>query len=54
MKYQDVKEIVGYDWGKLILLNIGYNNIGNEGLRLLTSIKWPILKTLYACKNIMM
>jgi hypothetical protein len=44
-----VKEVISYDWSRLVLLNIGYNNIASEGFRLLTTIAWAALKTLYAC-----
>jgi len=46
-----VKDLISYDVSRLILLNIGYNNIGNEGLKLLTSVRWPALKTLYVCRD---
>jgi len=49
LKWQDVKEIISYDWSKLILMNLGYNNIGTEGLKIVTTVKWPSLKTLYVC-----
>lgn len=51
LKISDIKDLVGYDWSRLILLNLGYNNIGTEGLKYLTSIAWPTLKTLYVCIN---
>ena len=44
-----MKDLVSYEWSKLISLNVGYNNIGNEGFKVLTTIQWPSLKTLYAC-----
>ena len=49
LRVNDVKDLVSYDWNKLILLNLGYNSIGNEGMRLVTSVRWPNLKTLYLC-----
>lgn len=49
LKISDIKDLISYDWSRLILLNLGYNNIGTEGLKYLTSITWPTLKTLYVC-----
>ena len=49
LRVRDVKDLVSYDWNKLILLNLGYNSIGNEGMRLVTTVRWPNLKTLYLC-----
>ena len=51
LKVSDVKGLVSHDWTRLALLNLGYNNIGSEGLKLLTTIQWPALKTLYVCKS---
>ena len=28
LKVSDIRDIISYDWTRLILLNLGYNNIG--------------------------
>ena len=49
----DIRDLVSYDWNKLILLNIGYNSIGNEGMKMVTTVRWPNLKTLYLCTAVL-
>ena len=49
----DIRDLVSYDWNKLILLNLGYNSIGNEGMKMVTTVRWPNLKTLYLCTTVL-